>query len=300
MKAAPRSVRRLWTALGALLVLGLVAYVRFLMTGSYDLFIALFSTVGAAFFVLVTATEVYFTYRARSQFEPGEPMRTTWTLVFLSACCRLAGTSFAQILSAKIVWNPLVILKAWHPEQSSVLHDLGIVMAGPVALAFLAAGLMRAVILTRRLGVLGRLTWIDKSCIAVILVFTISQLFEIGGVLLGEGKRPGLAQVLLWFSDPLLTLLLILAVAIRRSVLNMGHGLVARCWGMMALGVAFTSAGDAMLWAEWHGFLPTALLPLGWFVWFFAVTAFASAPCYQMEATRLAHAGSYSALSTQR
>ena len=53
MKAAPRSVRRLWTALSALLVLGVAAYVRFLLTGSYDLFIALFNTVGAAFFILV-------------------------------------------------------------------------------------------------------------------------------------------------------------------------------------------------------------------------------------------------------
>ncbi len=299
MKAAPRSVRRLWTALGVLLVLGLAAYVRFLLTGSYDLFVALFNTVGAAFFIVVSGTEAYFAYRARGQFDPDEPMRTTWTLVFLSACCRLTGAVFGQVLSVNILWNPLVILKAFHSEQSGVLHGLGIVVAGPVAMALLAAGLMRAVLLTRRLGVLGQLTWMDKSSIAVILAFTVRQLFEIGGVLFGPGRRPGLAQVLLWFSDPLLTLLLVLAVAIRRSVLNMGHGLVARCWGMMALGVAFTSAGDAALWAESHGWIPIAISPLGWFIWFFAFTAFASAPCYQMEAVREAHEGSYSVLLTR-
>jgi hypothetical protein len=299
MKAAPRSVRRLWAALGTLLVMGLAAYVRFLLTGSYDLLVALFNTVGSAFFILVTGTEVYFAYRARSQFEPGEPMHTAWTLVLLSACCRLTGAAFAQVLSAKSPWNPLVILKTLHSEPSHAVHDFGIVVAGPVAMAFLAAGLMCAVILTRRLGILGRLTLMDKSFIAVILVFTGRQLFEIGGVLFGEGRRPGLAQVLLWFSDPLLTLLLIQAVAIRRSVLNMGQGLVARCWGMMALGVAFTSAGDATLWAESHGLIPIVISPLGWFIWFFAVTAFASAPCYQMEAVREAHEGSYSVLLTR-
>src|ERR1700683_38091 len=195
MEAPPRSVRRLWTALSALLVLGVAAYVRFLLTGSYDLFIALFNTVGAAFFILVSGTEVYFAYRARSQFEPDEPMRITWTLVFLSACCRLTGAVFAQVLSANISWNPLVILKELHSEQSGALHDLSIVVAGPVALALLAAGLMRAVLLTGRLGVLGRLTWMDKSCVGVILVFTVRQLFEIGGVLFGGGRRPRLAQV---------------------------------------------------------------------------------------------------------
>jgi hypothetical protein len=69
---------------------------------------------------------------------------------------------------------------------------------------------------------------------------------------------------------------------------------------MIAAGVAFTSLGDATLWAESHSFIPIPLSPLGWFVWFFAATAYASAPCYQVEAARLAHEGSYSPSSGAR
>jgi hypothetical protein len=65
----------------------------------------------------------------------------------------------------------------------------------------------------------------------------------------------------------------------------MGHGLVARCWGMMAAGVAFTSAGDVTLWAESHGLIPVS--PLDWFIWFFAATAFASAQAVDQAACML-------------
>ncbi|PYT20424.1 MAG: hypothetical protein DMG57_42190 [Acidobacteria bacterium] len=49
---------------------------------------------------------------------------------------------------------------------------------------------------------------------------------------------------------------------------------------MMALGAACTGAGDAFMWANWHGFIPVVIQPLEWFIWFVPVTAFASAPCY--------------------
>ena len=46
--------------------------------------------------------------------------------------------------------------------------------------------------------------------------------------------------------------------------------------------------------AENYSMIPQLLIPLGWFIWFFPVTAFACAPCYQLEAMRQAHSGSYS------
>jgi len=181
--------------------------------------------------------------------------------------------------------------------QSEGTRSIGIAVSGPVATALLAAGLTRVIVLQRRLGILGRLSVLDKSAISILMFFTFCQLFEIGRVLLRDRTQLSVAQVVLWFSDPLLTLLLIESVLIRRSVLNMGQGLVARCWGMMALGAACTAAGDAFMWADWHGFIPVVIQPFEWFIWFFPVTAFASAPCYQLEAARLAHQGSYSGFS---
>jgi len=293
--AAPKSVRWLWTALSVLLIVGLAAYIYFVLTGSYDALVAVFNIPGSTFFILVTATEVYYAYRARGLFEPAEPMRATWTLILLSACCRLSGAAFTQTLTAPISWNLLVTVKILQPERPQLLHSIGVVLSGPVAMALLAAGLMRVIVLKRRLGLLSRLTPLDGCFIAAILLFTGRQLMDIAGVLFGDHARLTVIQVILWFSDPLLALLLIEAVSIRRSVLNMGQGLVARCWGMMALGVAFTSAGDVILWAENWGYIPVVISPLGWFIWFFAVTAFASAPCYQVEAAREAHEGSYAA-----
>jgi len=290
-------VQRLWAALGILLIVGLATYVSFVVTGKYDALVALFDRLGVTFFMLVSGTEVYFAYRARSLFEPAEEMHGTWTLVLLSAFCRLTGAALTGVLSKPLPLNPLVVLGTFRPDRAGALHDLGVAVSGPAAMALLAWGLMRVLLLNRRLGILGRLTMLDKSFIAAILVFMALQFIDIGGVLLGDRGRLTVTQSFMWLSDPLLALLLIQAVSIRRSVLNMGQGLVARCWGMMALGVAFTSAGDAMMWAETHAFIPAVIQPLEWFIWFFAVTAFASAPCYQVEAAREAHAGSYAAHS---
>jgi hypothetical protein len=294
MSVVPRTVRRLWTALGVLLIMGLAAYANFLLTGRYGLLVLFFNTAGAGFLVSITGAEACFAFRARGEFDATEPMHTTWTLVFLGSCCRLVGSLFGQVLSAKVPWNPLAGPGALHLEASRILRDFGVVTSGPVAMALLAGGLMRVILLNRRMGILRRLTLGDRALIGVLVMFCARQLYEAGTVVFGGRGRPSLTQIFLWFSDPLLTLLLMQAVSIRRSVLNLGGGLVARCWGMMAAAVAFTSLGDATLWAESHGFIPIPLSPAGWFIWFFAATAFASAPCYQVEAARLAHEGSYS------
>jgi len=77
----------------------------------------------------------------------------------------------------------------------------------------------------------------------------LSALILLGGML-----------IVLFPMDPLLTVLLSETVSLPRSVLNMGQGLVARCWGMMA----FTVAGDAMVWANWHGIIPPVIQPVEW------------------------------------
>src|SRR5579862_1297281 len=154
MNPTPRSVRRLWTALGVLLMAGLAAYFHFLVTGSYDSLVLFFRNAGSAFFVVVAGIEAYFARRVYTQFEISEPMHTVWVLVFLSASCRLAGAALGQVLSADIPWNPLVVFKVFHLNQSGNWRDVGLVIGGPAAMAFLAAALMCAIVLTRRVGVL--------------------------------------------------------------------------------------------------------------------------------------------------
>jgi hypothetical protein len=277
-----------------LLTIGLFAYGNFVFTGSYDLLILFFRNAGAAYFLCVTAVAACFAYRARSQFDSTEPMHLTWSMVFLSGCCQFTGLACSQVLSMDIAWNPLVWPGALNSQRSLVLHDIGLALNSPVAMSLLACGLGRVLIVKRRLGLVGRLTVRDRMFIGAVLVFTASQIFEMGRMLAYNRAAVNATQVVLWFTDPLLAVLLIQAVSIRRLVVNLGDGLVARCWWMMAAGVLCTSAGNAFMWATNYSMIPQLLVPLGWFIWFLPVTAFACAPCYQLEAMRQAHEGSYS------
>ena len=294
MSAAPRNVRRLWVSLGVLLTIGLLAYGHFVITGSYDLLVLFFHNAGAAFFLCVTAAAVYFDFQVRSQFDATEPMRLTWTMIWLGGCCQFAGLACSQVLGMDIAWNPLIPLGAFNAQRAHEVYDIGLVIGSPLAMVLLAVGLGRVLILKRRLALVGPLTIGDRIFIGAVLVFTANQFGEMGRMLAHNRAAVTVTQFLLWFTDPLLAVLLMQAVSIRRLVTNLGDGLVARCWWMMAAGVVFTSAGNAFMWAQNYSMIPLVLSPLGWFIWFFATTAYACAPCYQLEAVRQAHEGSYS------
>lgn len=268
----PEPVRTLRTALAVHLAIGFTAYAHFLLTGSYSAIDWYFRHPGTMFLVGMAAVGGVTTWMARSQFEPGEPMYAVWTLIFLAAVFRTCGSVLAEVAG----------------RYSEAAHSAGLVIGSPAAMIPLAFGLARAIGLQRRFHLLGRLRAGDILLISAISCVTIRQLIEIGSLLVLHHFRPGAAQAMLWLSDPLLTLLLIQAVLIRRSVLNMGHGLVARCWGAIALAIAFTSAGDVALWMTGLGIVPERLVPLGWYIWFPAAALLAEAPGYQLAASRSA------------
>jgi len=118
----------------------------------------------------------------------------------------------------------------------------------------------------------------------LVLAFSVSQLSNDLPLL---WSHPSLGTMLLWLSDPLLSLLLVEAILVRRSVIRMGQGLVAKCWGMFVLAIVITSAGDAAIWASNHGLLSEPMTALSWYIWFVAAAAFASAPAYQFAAISL-------------
>jgi hypothetical protein len=148
-------------------------------------------------------------------------------------------------------------------------------------MAFLAFGLGRVLSVQRRFRLPGSLTRGDKALLALILAFSISQL-AINLPLL-RGQNP-LGTIVLWMSDPLLALLLVQAVLVRRSVIRIGQGLLAKCWGMFVVAIVTTSLGDAAIWANNYNLLPESLTALTWYIWFIPAAAFASAPAYQLAA----------------
>jgi len=280
----PRMVRLIWILLALHLALGMIAYAHFLVTGRYVVLGWYFSTLGTLFFLVMTAIECCVALICRSWFDSDEPMRLAWGMIACAALARLGGVLLRAVSDGHLPWG------YWHQFSQlpgglfTNLSQMGLVVGGPLSMAFLAIGLGRVLGIQRKFHLLGSLTRADKALLVLVVAFSVSQLFIILPLL---GSHPSLGTMLLWLSDPLLSLLLIEAILVRRSVIRMGQGLVAKCWGMFVLAIVVTSAGDAAIWASSHNLLSESITALSWYIWFVAAAAFASAPAYQLAAISL-------------
>jgi hypothetical protein len=280
----PRQVRWIWILLAFHLALGMVALGHFLATGQYVVLGWYFWALGSFFFLVMTATEFCLAMICRSWFDSDEPMRLAWGMIACAALARLAGVVLRAVSDGHLPWGNWHQLSQPFGGLFANLGQLGLVVGGPLSMAFLAIGLGRVLVIQRKFHLAGYLTRGDKALLFLVLAFSISQL-AINLPLLWN--HPSLGTMLLWLSDPLLSLLLIEAILVRRSVIRMGQGLVAKCWGMFVLAIVITSAGDAAIWAGSHGFLSEQMTALSWYIWFLAAAAFASAPAYQFAAISL-------------
>jgi len=280
----PRLVRWIWLLLGIHLAIGMVAYAHFLVTGTYALISLYFLFLGSFYFLVMTASECILAFMCRSWFDSDEPMQLAWTMIACAAMARFGGTLLREASNGQLPWG----LGHWLIPHTGGLFSnsgqLGLLVGGPVSMAFLAIGLARVLSIQRKFHLVGSLTRGDQALLFLILAFSISQI-AINVPLLAH--HPSLGTVLLWLSDPLLSLLLIEAVLVRRSVVRIGQGLLANCWGMYVVAVAITSLGDATIWATSHNLLSEPLTVLSWYIWFVAAAAFACAPAYQLAAMSL-------------
>ena len=280
----PRLVRLIWTVLALHLALGSIAYAHFLVSGQYTVLGWFFSALGTPFFLVMTSTECCVAIICRSWFDSDEPMRLAWGMIACAALARLAGVVLRAFSDGHLPWGE------WHQFNMPLgglfanLSQLGLVIGGPLSMAFLAFGLGRVLGIQRRFRLVSSLTRGDQALLFLVVAFSISQVAINLPLLV---NHPSLGTMLLWLSDPLLSLLLIEAILVRRSVIRMGQGLVAKCWGMFVLAIVITSVGDAAIWASNHGLLPEWMNALSWYIWFVAAAAFASAPAYQLAAISL-------------
>lgn len=280
----PRLVRWIATLTAAHLALGMMAYAHFLATDSYSFLGWFFWIPGTVFFLLATAVEFLVAVRCSAGFDADEPMRLSWSMIALAALARFVGTVMIAVRNWHLSW---ITGQAAHGHAMVSIEGLGhvgAVIGGPLSMIFLAVGLGRALVIQRRFGVLGGLTRADRVLLMLILAFTLSQVIAVIPLLSAHAP---LSTELLWLSDPLLALLLVQAVLVRRSAARVGQGLLARCWGMYVTAIVATSAGDAGIWAAGRGLLPPSLTPLSWYIWFVAAAAFACAPAYQLAAMSL-------------
>ena len=285
----PRTVRLIWILFALHLALGMAAFAHFLVTGRYVVLGWYFSTLGTLFFLVMTTTECCLALICRSWFDPDEPMRLAWGMIACAALARLGGVLLRAVSGGQLPWGNWLQFGLHPGGLFTNLSQLGLVVGGPLSMAFLAIGLGRVLGIQRKFHLLGSLTRADKALLILVVAFSVSQL-SINLPLLGG--HPSLGTRLLWLSDPLLSLLLIEAILVRRSVIRMGQGLVSKCWGMFVLAIVVTSAGDATIWAGSHNLLSEPMTALSWYIWFVAAAAFASAPAYQLAAISLTRDGS--------
>ena len=204
---------------------------------------------------------------ARRQFSRGEPMRPVWSVLALAAACSLTSGIFSQVDGEN-----------WRQAR--------LILGGPLQSVLLVWGLALALWIYRQSGIRSRPRIADWLLMGVVAGFGGWEIYE--SLLQAPGRAVSFQRAVSLVNDPLLILLLIEAILLRRSALQMGRGLIARCWGAFTAGIFLTFVGDIAVWLSGHSPLPVPLTTTTWYLWFLASGAYALAPACQVEACRRA------------
>jgi len=291
------ALRKLWISappvpwlIGAVtvshLAIGFAVGVAAWLAGKPVLLADFFRYPGALFLVSASAAGFWLSMRCWQQFSKTDVLRQAWLLVMLAAGASLAGNLCSQVLGAYTPLNPLMhTATGWPAPAIRLFGRVGLLLGGPFQMALLACGLSFVLRAYRRSGLfphMGRWIWLLA---AALTLYTVHEARMVQA-LLRTGKVTGGFQILGWPSDPLLIVLLFEAFCILRPVLGTGWGLIARCWGAFAAGIALHALGDVLLTTAWQGNLPAAARTVGWCALFLAAAAYALGPAYQLEAFR--------------
>lgn len=269
--------RLIFLSAAGLIAAGAVCVLASSLTGDEALIRAFFAGPGSVFLVACGALQLWLAARCWRRFSAGDLLRPAWLLITLSAGAQLAGVLLTHAMGARSHGDAA--------RLTTVLHDLG-QFCNPLYMGLLAAGLFAVLRTCRRQGMLGRLRALDWLLVSGVIAYTANFLSTVASAQ-GFDSR----IILSWTSDPLLCVLLLEAILIRRSASTMGWGLISRCWLSFTAAIFLTSLGDFGLWAWSKGYLPPALVACSWFVWFLAAAAYALGPAYQLMAMLRAERG---------
>jgi len=254
-------------ATAAALVGGVVS-VLWLATGQAEGLPLFFRYPGTLTVIALNLAGLVLSMVARRQFSRGEPMRLVWSVLAVAAACSLTSGVLSQVAGEN-----------WRRAR--------LILGGPVQTVLLALGLALALGIYRQSGIRSRPRIPDWLLMVVVAGFCGWEIYD-ESLLQAPGSPLSFQQAVSLVNDPLLSLLLIEAILIRRSALKMGRGLIARCWGAFTAGIFLTFVGDIAVWISGHSPLPVPLTATTWYLWFLASGAYALAPACQVEACRRA------------
>jgi hypothetical protein len=271
--------------LAMLACVGLMAmfHLGWIFTGR-DAWMIGFRVVSSGFLVATAALSAGLARGARRFFMQADPLRLAWSLLLVAAVVRLTGHVIAHVLPLA----PLADRFSFDPDTLRQLSHAGLIVSGPVHMALVAVALATVVRLCARLGLLVRPSRVDILLAGVIGLFAVQFLRDLM-IWRSDASAPaGMLDAIGWASDPLLALLLIEAMIIRRAAVAMGAGYVTRCWGAFAAAIFLTSVGDVGFWAEARGYVSWPWRSVFWYVWPIAEAAWALGPAWQLVACRAA------------
>jgi hypothetical protein len=240
-------------------LVGGVVSVAWLATGQAERLALFFRYPGTLTVIALNLAGLVLSMVARRQFSRGEPMRLVWSVLALAAACSLTSGVLSQVAGEN--WRRARLI--------------------------LVLGLALALGIYRQSGIQSRPRIPDWLLMVVVAGFCGWEVYD-ESLLQAPGSPLSFQQAVSLVNDPLLSLLLIEAILIRRSALKMGRGLIARCWGAFTAGIFLTFVGDMAVWISGHSPLPVPLAATTWYLWFLASGAYALAPACQVEACRRA------------
>jgi hypothetical protein len=278
LDAAPRWIVMF---LGAYLMVHL--FVLYIWNASGQVF-SLQGTSGSGSALSVTGmagVDLWLCLLVLRSFPAGSPLRSAWMLITLSAAARTAAGVLAQFLGTDWLLNPL----AWNGHAKSGLVEriwlIAQMAGGPVRLVLLAAA-MRLVLRTfRKIGFPVRPSATDWAMSGIFCLFMVCRFSEAGIASLA-GRPVGMENWISLAGLPTLCVLFLQAMLLRRSVAQMGNGLITRAWVALVYAVLLTGAAEVVSWVipYFSDNLPLAMF--GSLMRLPIAAAFALVPAYQV------------------
>jgi hypothetical protein len=258
-------------------VLGIIVWSGWAFIGNLEWARAFFTTAGDLFLVELAAAGFYLSLKVLGGFTDGEPLYEGWFLICTACGCDVAGSFFSKLLATHT--NPL-----WSQVQPLALSQFGLFLSGPMRLALLALGMYSIVRAYHRAGIMTfRFSLIESALLACLTWYTICE--NIQGILARRVDGQWTLQYFIQSSnDPLLLMVLIAVLLLRRSVRNLGGRYVERCWTAMAWGFGLIFLGNIATWALNSGYLSLRVTSIGWNIWFLAAAGFPLACAFQLHA----------------
>lgn len=270
------------------LFVGLGALVAGEITGRTECVRIFFHGTGALLLIALATFEISLARMVLRQFSEGEPLRPAWFLIMLAGGCHLAGTVCGQVLGGDSLLNlPASGAGTWLENNATAISRFGLIVGGPLHVVLLAAGLF----------FLLRLCWESRIAVSVSSFDCSMLLLAFAGAYaevssLAAGPRAGSAltayDVLQVSRAPLLVILVVEAMLVKRCMSALGGGMVAKCWTAITAAVYLMTLANVGQWASASGLLPASLEVATWCIWFLSATAYALGPAWQIEAIQSA------------